>query len=193
MTVTRYHPVLVALHWALAGLMIADLTIGTVALVHIPNDVPRKVEALRAHMSGGLLILALLTIRLGIRLSTSVPPDAATGSTLLDRVAWLSHRLLYVAAFGMALSGLTMAIQAKVPEVVFLGQGKLPPTFWVYPLRYLHFFFARMLMALIALHVTGALYHLFVRRDGLFGRMWFGRRIAAPSASFAKAPTGSEI
>jgi cytochrome b561 len=33
-------------------------------------------------------------------------------------------------------------------------------------------------MALIALHVTGALYHVLVRRDGLLRRMWFGRRIA---------------
>jgi cytochrome b561 len=52
----------------------------------------------------------------------------------------------------------------------------LPADFWVYPLRYVHFFFAKLLMVLIALHVLGALYHLIFRRDGLFRRMWFGKR-----------------
>jgi cytochrome b561 len=34
------------------------------------------------------------------------------------------------------------------------------------------------LLLLIVLHVGAALYHQFVRRDGLLGRMWFGRRFA---------------
>ena len=31
-------------------------------------------------------------------------------------------------------------------------------------------------LAAIALHIAGALYHTFVRKDGLLRRMWFGRR-----------------
>jgi cytochrome b561 len=34
-------------------------------------------------------------------------------------------------------------------------------------------------MALIALHVMGALYHTLVLKDGLLRRMGFGRRISA--------------
>ncbi|MBM3529390.1 MAG: hypothetical protein FJX62_14970 [Alphaproteobacteria bacterium] len=33
----------------------------------------------------------------------------------------------------------------------------------------------RVLVALLALHVGAALYHHFVRRDGLLRRMWFGK------------------
>jgi hypothetical protein len=84
-----------------------------------------------------------------------------------------------LAIFGMILSGLGMAVQAH-PEVVFLGRGQLPENFWIYPLRGVHYFFSRALMVLIGLHIAGALYHTFLRRDRLLHRMWFGRRFADP-------------
>jgi cytochrome b561 len=174
--VTRYHPLLAALHWALAVLIIADLTIGTFVLVHIPNTDPKKLEGLRVHSAAGLLILTFMLVRLGVRLKTKSPPDAPTGSQLLDRIAWLSHRMLYVAVVGMALSGLAMALQVHLFEAVFQGHGTLPATLWVYSLRPVHQLFARALMALIALHILGASFHVFVRRDGLLGRMGFGSR-----------------
>jgi cytochrome b561 len=47
-------------------------------------------------------------------------------------------------------------------------------------------------MALIALHVTGAIYHALVLRDGLLKRMWFGRRsIAEPSRQAERQAAGS--
>jgi cytochrome b561 len=35
-----------------------------------------------------------------------------------------------------------------------------------------------LLVLLLVVHVGAALYHQFLRRDGLFGRMWFGKRYA---------------
>jgi cytochrome b561 len=35
-----------------------------------------------------------------------------------------------------------------------------------------------LLLLLVAFHIGAALYHQFLRRDGLLGRMWFGRRYA---------------
>ena len=185
--VTRHHPALVALHWMLALLIIADLTIGTVVLVHIPNDAPKKLEGLRAHMSAGLAILALMSLRLGVRLRSAKPADAPTGSAILDRIAWLSHRMMYAVVFGMIASGVGMALQSHAAQTVFLHQGKLPASFWIYPLRSVHFVLAKVLMTLIGLHVVGALYHTFVRRDRLLARMWFGQRRAADVAA-APAP-----
>jgi cytochrome b561 len=147
---------------------------------------------LRAHLSAGLVILTLMLVRLSVRVTAAAPAEAPTGSALLDRVAWLSHRMLYVAVFGMAGSGLIMALQAHAPDVVFFGRGKLPSSFWEFSLRGVHYFFARLLMALIALHIAGALYHTFIRRDHLLRRMWFGRRKAsdAPAAAATAAVHG---
>jgi len=35
-----------------------------------------------------------------------------------------------------------------------------------------------LLLLLLCVHVGAALYHQFIRKDGLFGRMWFGKRYA---------------
>jgi cytochrome b561 len=35
-----------------------------------------------------------------------------------------------------------------------------------------------LLLLLLVVHVGASLYHQFIRKDGLFGRMWFGRRYA---------------
>jgi cytochrome b561-like protein len=61
--VSRYHPLLVTLHWLLAVLILAALAVGFFALAAMENADPRKIAVLRWHMAGGMLILALMIIR----------------------------------------------------------------------------------------------------------------------------------
>jgi cytochrome b561 len=91
---------------------------------------------------------------------------------------------------GQAVSGLFMALQAGLLDIVFLHRGELPTDFWDLPVRSVHYAISRLLMVLIALHVTGALYHTLIRRDGLIRRMWFGRRVISASDTTA-APNPS--
>src|SRR5438445_13705604 len=90
--VSRYHPALVVLHWALALLIIAALALGALVMVNIPNSSPMKIEAVRSHMMGGMAILGLMLVRLVIRARSAHPAPASAGHPLLDRLAWLSHR-----------------------------------------------------------------------------------------------------
>lgn len=185
--VSRYHPFLVALHWVLALLIIAALALGALVMVKIPNTDPMKLEALRSHMAGGILILILMLIRLVVRTRTRHPAPATAGNPFLDRIAWASHRMFYIAVIGMAGSGLFMAVQAGLFGIVFGGHGSLPPDFWVFPVRTVHYAFSRLLMALIALHVAAALYHAVLLRDGLLRRMFFGHRVLKTNAAAATA------
>jgi cytochrome b561 len=185
--VSRYHPLLVVLHWFLALIIIAALALGALVMAKMPNSDPMKLEALRSHMTGGLIILVLMLVRLVTRIRSRKPPEATTHNGLLDTVAWASHRMLYVAIFGMIASGIIMAAQTNLPQVIFLHQGHLPKTFWAFPIRRVHYAFSRLLMGLIALHIAGALYHTFFLRDRLLRRMFFGRRFAAATAN---APAG---
>ena len=137
--VSRYHPLLVALHWLLAILIIAALALGALVMARIPNSDPMKIEALRSHMFGGALILALMMLRLLVRTRTAHPRKAMTGSSLLDKVAWASHRLFYGLIIAMVASGVTMALQAGLFEIVYGGHGTLPPDLWVYPIRSVHY------------------------------------------------------
>lgn len=188
--VTEYHPLLVFMHWLLAVLLIVALGGGSLVLVKIPNTDPMKIQALRQHMAGGILLLVLMLTRLVVRLRTAHPAPASAGRPILDRLAWLSHRLLYVLVLGQAAAGLWLAQETHLPAVLFSGQGTLPPDFWVYPMRSVHYVISRLLMALIALHVAAALYHTFVLRDGLLRRMWFGKRVVTAAESVASARGG---
>lgn len=174
---TRYHPALVALHWLLAVLLIVGLIIGTFVLDPIAESDPAKLDALRTHMIAGLLVLLLMVIRLVVRLRTSHPPEADIGVPALNKVARLAHWALYIAVFGLIGSGIGMSILAGLPPIVFGGSGDpLPMSFDDLPPRAAHGIFATVLTLLIAGHVAAALYHQFVRKDGLLSRMWFGKR-----------------
>jgi cytochrome b561 len=191
--VSRYHPLLVALHWILAVLIIAALALGALVMAKVPNTDPTKYEALRTHMAGGMAILALMLARLLVRARSAHPAAAATRHPLLDKVAWVSHRLFYVLVIAMAGSGIVMALQAGLFGIVYGGEGTLPPDLWIYPVRSLHYVISRLLMALIALHIAGALFHTFALRDGLLRRMFFGRRALvgpkAPSPTLGRPAT----
>src|SRR5215470_18103532 len=112
--VVRYHPVLVVLHWGLAIFILAALGLGVLKMAPMPNIDPMKSEALRAHMTGGLVILVLMLLRLIARRASLHPPAASAGAPALDRLARVSHTALYVLVIMMALSGLTMGLQAGI-------------------------------------------------------------------------------
>jgi cytochrome b561 len=172
----RYHPALVALHWIIALLIFLMLAVGKLILLMMPNT-PAKIMPLTTHVVVGITILVLLVIRFVVRVTIKKPTPADTGYPLLNKVGVATHYLLYLAAFGMVLSGLGMAQMSNLFLSLFGNAGlSLPEDFWVYPPRIGHGVTATVLMLLLALHIGAALYHQFVRKDNLFSRMWFGKR-----------------
>jgi len=173
----RYHPILVTLHWLLAIMILLGLILGANVLSTTPNDVPAKLLYLKIHMTMGTIILVLMTVRLGVRFFTERPPAADIGNNLLDKLGVATHYLFYLVVILMAASGLATAITAGVPEIVYGGSGaSLPATFDEIPPRRAHGAFGVVLLLLIIGHVLAFLYHQYVQKDGLFSRMWFGRR-----------------
>lgn len=172
--VTRYHPLLVALHWLVALLIIGNLAAGKLLLDGLADGDPQKLEVLRLHMLGGLVILALLLGRLVTRFATA-KPGAAHDSKPLNWLAGLSHVGLYLAALAMAVTGLGTAQLAGLFPLLE-GQPVTLPEDWSDIAPHAgHELFANVLLVLIAVHFAGALYHM-VRRDGVARRMWFGKR-----------------
>lgn len=172
-TVVRYHPLLVALHWLLALLIIGNLAAGLLVLDGIADSDPAKLPVLRLHMAGGLAILLLMLVRVVTRFTTAKPGPAHTGP-----LRWLaagSHLLLYVGALAMAVTGLGMAQLAGLFPILEGKAAALPADWSTIAPHAGHELFARLLLAVLALHVAGYLYHL-LRRDGMAGRMWFGAR-----------------
>ena len=149
---SRYQPVLVALHWLLALMIIGLLCLGFFVLADMQNTDPRKLDILVWHMSGGMLVLVL---------------------------ASMAHKSFYVIVFLMIATGWSTG---WLISGVFQPDGEpLPDTFAVFPTFQAHAVLATLLTILIAAHVAAALYHQFVLKDGLFRRMWFGERTIVPA------------
>lgn len=170
----RYHPVLVVLHWLSALLIILTLLAALGGLGDMPNT-PEKAPMLATHMTMGLTILALTIVRLVTRFTSKKPAPATAGHPIIDKIGAATHWLLYLGALGMGLSGLGIASQSGILPLLGGGEVTLPADFMAYPPRLGHGLVARLLLALIALHIGAALYHQFIRKDGLLGRMWFGK------------------
>ena len=174
---TRYHPLLVALHWLMAIMILMALVFGKFALAPLDNADPQKIEGLTGHMSIGLMIGALLALRLLTRLLSQNPPHAETGTAILDRIGAATHWLFYLLIAMMVGSGIGTALSGGLFPIVFQGSGApLPANLSELPPRLAHGAISNLLILLIALHFAAALYHQFILRDGLLRRMWFGKR-----------------
>lgn len=181
-TVTRYHLLLRILHWLIAVLVLLQLTVGALALAPLPNTA-EKIIPLTGHVTVGLLIGALMVLRIIVRLSTKKPPPATAGNALLNGLRRIVHFLFYVVVISMISTGLGVVIMAKLFPVLFGPGGTLPEDFDQFPPLAGHEFFATVLTILIVLHVAGVLYHQLMLEDRLLARMGFGRERGVASAA----------
>lgn len=112
----RYHPVLVALHWVIALLIVvtAFLAIGGgEGGRRLGGATMAGLPILGIHMILGILVLVLLVVRLLIRWRTRQPDWATVGSALLDKVGMLTHWALYFFTFAITITGLILALQTN--------------------------------------------------------------------------------
>ena len=173
----RYHPALRVLHWSIAAIVIAALLMGTFVMAPTPNTDPGKKFFLFKHMAAGLLVLCLTVARMIFRPKTRRPAPVSSGIALADWIVPYVHRLFDFLLIAMVASGIAIAALAGLPGLL-LGGGALPENFNHLLPHALHVFFARSLMALLALHICGAFYHHFILRDGLIWRMLHLRGLA---------------
>jgi cytochrome b561 len=159
----------------MAVLILFNLVYATFVMARVPNDA-EKAPLFMVHMVAGLTILVLVIVRYAVRLTTRLPAPVPTGSKILDVLSAVIHWSLYLAAFGMGLSGLAIAVQSGLFGPVFAGAGEVPVDFYVYPPRIIHGMLATVVYVLIGIHVAAALFHEIVRKDRLMRRMWFGKR-----------------
>lgn len=159
------------LHWLMAVLILAMLFVG-VAMV---SSITLRPALLALHRPIGIALLVLAIVRLVHRLFRRLPalPDDLPAWQRL--AAHASHWALYALMLAMPLVGWGMVSAAGNP-VVLWGDVQLPAIAAHDPalysvLRSAHAWLARALLAVILLHLSAALYHAWVRRDGVFRSM----------------------
>jgi len=180
-----YTRVAVLLHWIVAALVLAQASWGwwMQGIAKQPPGV--RADAFNLHKSVGLVILAVMLVRLAWRLTH--PPPALDGLPRWQVIAArATHRLLYAALFVMPLSGYLGSVFSGYP-VRWFGV-RLPAWGWSDPalkdlMSAIHLATSIVLVAAIVLHVAAALRHA-LRGDGTVHRMaWPGHAPPAQSAA----------
>lgn len=167
----RYSSGAIMLHWALAALLLFQLSLGwrLEDLAGLP-----QYAAYQLHKTIGISILLLSVLRLIWRIVAPRPRPANT-SPLLAMLAGAVHALLYVVMIGGPLTGWIIVSTAKVKvQTMLFGVIHWPhlpvSRAWHDPAEALHSLLAWLFVGLFLLHVAGALRHHFQRQD-LIGRM----------------------
>ena len=171
-----YAPLAVLLHWTLAALLIGMIALGWY-MTAIEDD-PGSLWFFNLHMSIGLVIAALMLLRLVWRLGHRPADLPASLPSWQAKASRATHRLLYAAMVAMPAFGIIGSLLSKGGIALF---GASLPRFFTADHDLAEVFFgahsvtAWLLVGLVALHVLAGLKHLMVDRDGVFQRMWFAR------------------
>ncbi|UVJ42352.1 cytochrome b/b6 domain-containing protein [Pseudomonas sp. LS1212] len=173
---THFAPLARLLHWSMALLILTMLFIGAGMVASVSE---RHEWLIHIHKPLGALLLVLVILRLVVRLSTRQPPLPADMPGWQVLAARLSHLLLYALMLILPLLGWAMLSAAGDP-VMLTSALQLPPilpanaaTFAV--LRKAHGYLAYLLFLTILLHLAAALFHGWIRRDGVLESMLKGQ------------------
>lgn len=168
----RYAPSLIVLHWLIGLIIIAMLGIG-LYMVGLPKGLPFKATLINFHKSLGMTVFLLVLIRIVVRMAVgrpAMPPMQAWQRA----AARITQVLLYVGMIVMPLAGY---LGSSFNSYGTRFWGILLPK-WGWDDKELrsvffgvHTICAWIMIALIALHIAGALKHQLVDRDGLLARM----------------------
>jgi cytochrome b561 len=172
---TPYTPLARALHWLTALLVIATFPIGvTMVQEGLARGTQDTLYIL--HKNGGILILLLILARLAWRAGHPAPPLPASVPPLQQKIAHLTHWVLYVLVIVMVVSGYIRVKAAGFPleGLDALGIPSLVPKSdtLAKTAQAIHGTARFALAGLILTHIAAALYHGLVKRDGVFSRMW---------------------
>lgn len=161
------------LHWLIVALLIVQFIIAW-TMPHIGRNTPLD-TLISLHFSFGIFILGIAVIRL-IWWATHRMPKPDDIPEWQYWSAFVVHRALYLLLFALPILGWLNASWRGYPVSLFglfempkLVATRVPGWDWTGDL---HAFLANyVLLTLVGLHVLAALYHYFIRRDGVLQRM----------------------
>lgn len=182
--VARYGRTAIALHWLVFALFLTNFTIAYQMQALEPG--PDKWALFDLHKAIGSTFIFILFWRIGYRLIRRPPALPQSLPLWQTRAARASHLLLYCTMIVMPLSAY-VGSKAGDFSVSWFGVFEMPDILYFlrdsYPellgrKKFLHFWGneihrlnSYVIYGLVGVHVSAALWHQFVRRDGVLPRM----------------------
>jgi cytochrome b561 len=161
------------LHWVMALAILASIPLGVVMGRVAPSQMQNNLYDL--HKSLGVLILVLALVRVFMKKTQGVPAPASGLPAWQITMSTSVHHALYM-------------LMIVVPALGFVANsfyGAAIPFFWLFTIPtftphneaiagsifQLHVALAILFGILLIVHIGAALYHHFIRKDGVFRRM----------------------
>lgn len=173
----RYHWVARLLHWLIAIAVVGLIASGLYA-EELVNS-PFKLKIFFWHKSFGVLVLALMVLRLVWRLLATAPAHASK-SKLAIKSAEYGHAGLYILLFLMPLSGWVIQSAANYPFQVFdlfaLPAVVEPSKATAEIAATVHGWSSKLLIGLLLGHIAAVAVHRWVVKSDVFPRIALSRR-----------------
>lgn len=168
-----------ALHWIMAVMVVAQVTIGIIMVYEAeePNfwvELAKTLKLYDVHKVQGLVLLALAAARLANRIGRGAPPPEPTLAAWQRETSTLVHAWMYLLLivvpllgwFGVSLyPALTVFGSINLPGLVAPHEPTSAPVFVAHRIA------AFVLVGLVLMHIGAALFHHFIRGDGVLNRM----------------------
>jgi cytochrome b561 len=163
------------LHWVTAALVAVIIPVGLWIKYFEPANEAFKLRLYNIHESLGVIVLAIVLIRLVNRYLNPPPPLPADTPAAVRLAARVNHWGLYALLVLMPITGFLatnawgfpLSVFGVLPLPVPLGKNEEIAKV----LSLLHWCGAVTIILLIVAHLSGVIYHTFIRRDGLLQRM----------------------
>ncbi len=167
-----YTPFAKLLHWLIAVLVAAQFVVAWF-MPHIGRNT-RAEGLVSLHFSLGVLIVIVMIVRWIHRLRFPVPLEMPEAPAWERWTAHWMHIAIYVILLVSPWLGWASASAHNLRVALFgipLPALAPPKAGWALEAGDVHGWTMWALLALVALHALAALYHYFVRRDGVLQRM----------------------
>ncbi|MEZ8825087.1 cytochrome b [Vibrio sp. 10N.261.55.A7] len=160
------------LHW-LTGLSFIGVLVVGLIMTEMERG-PDKFELMGYHKSIGVLILVVAIIRIAWRLKEGTLSSLGTSPAWQEKIAHAVHGLLLLATLAMPISGAVMtAAGGRAVDVfgmVIISEGEKVE--WLQEIGgFIHHSAVNIIIAVLVLHVLGAIKHQVIDKDGTISRM----------------------
>ena len=172
------------LHWLMAVLVVIQVAAGVIMVNAAPppslwGTLADTLALYSVHKVLGLVLLALALVRIAWRVARGAPPEEPTLAVWQRETSWLVHAWIYLALILVPILGwvgislypaLVVFDRFAIPGLTAPDEARSVAVFAAHAIA------AFALVALVAMHVGAALYHHFIRGDGVLLRMLPGLR-----------------
>lgn len=163
------------LHWLMAVLIFLTVPAG---LVMVQPDIDRGLQnaLFIYHKNVGVFLFILVVLRLAVRWRYPAPARPSSLPLWQARAAATTQVLLYALLVILPVAGFIRVRAGGYPIEALdaLGVPLVVPRSdaLAEQAKTVHYLAGLVIMACMALHISAALFHRFIKRDAVFSRMW---------------------